>query len=208
MKKNNNNNSVIRIHTRLTELEYIKFRQLAKDAGIRSTYELLKVIITTVSKRYSKNLSQATVKLSTRVTEAEFQQLEEIGKLTNASIYNITRFAISEFLTASEECNLMQSISKPLGKRSISIQTRVTNEEYEAIKAHIATSGVSVSNFLRYIINQWIKESKQEIDQLSDEISGIFSDHTDNGQRKVEYIKPHNRKHQISPDDLANKRKG
>lgn len=206
--KKNNNNSVIRIHTRLTELEYIKFRQLAKNAGIRSTYELLKVIITTVSKRYSKNLSQATVKLSTRISQEEYQQLEEIGKTVNASIYNITRYAISEFLTASEECNFMQIINKPLGKRSVSVRTRISTDEYEAIKAHIATSGVSVSNFLRYIINQWIKESKQEIDQLSDEISGMFNEHTENGQRKVEYVKPHNRKHQISPDDLANKRKG
>lgn len=200
-----NNNKAIRIHTRLTEIEYLKFRQLAKDAGIRSTYELLKVIITTVSKRYSKNLNQATVKLSTRVTDDEYKQLEEIGKLANASIYNITRYAISEFLTASEEQSLMQTISKPLGKRSVSLQTRVTEEEYTLIKEHIAASGVSVSNFLRYIITQWIKDSKEEIDHLSDEISGIFSEHTENGQRKVEFIKPHNRKHQISPDDLANK---
>lgn len=202
-----NNNKTIRIHTRLTELEYLKFRQLAKDAGIRSTYELLRAIIKLVSKRYYKNLNTATVKLSTRITDDEYKQLEEIGKLINASIYNITRYAISEFLTASEEQSLMQAISKPLGKRSVSIQTRVTNEEYNAIKIHVTTTGVSVSNFLRYIITQWIKDSKDEIDGLTSEISGIFNDLTENGEKKVEFIKPHNRKHQISPDDLANKRK-
>lgn len=203
-----NNNKAIRIHTRLTEIEYLKFRQLAKDAGIRSTYELLKTIIKLVSKRYYKNLNTATVKLSTRISEDEYKQLEDIAQLTNASIYNVARYAMSEFLTASEEQLLMQTISKPLGKRSILIQTRISIEEYNAIKEHIASSGISLYNFLRYIITQWIKDSKEEIDGLTSEISGIFNDLTENGEKKVEFIKPHNRKHQISPDDLANKRKG
>lgn len=202
-----NNNKAIRIHTRLTEIEYLKFRQLAKDAGIRSTYELLKTIIKLVSKRYYKNLNTATVKLSTRISEDEYKQLEDIAQLTNASIYNVARYAISEFLTAKENSQYMDSINKPLGKRSRSIRTRISEDEYNAIKMHVATTGVSVSNFLRYIITQWIKDSKEEIDGLTSEISGIFNDLTDNGEKKVEFIKPHNRKHQISPDDLANKRK-
>lgn len=140
----------------------------------RINYVTLLALAFDISNIHS-NLSKAILSLS-KMNRADFKRPSPTPIEKEAIKYNNTNNipTIRKEITMNENVSIKENAPAPVAERKTSFHLRVSNETYEIIKAKAESYGMSVSNYVEFVISAFdIMELANKVDELNDRIDEL-----------------------------------